>query len=137
MLVECKKLFACNLSFYFVYDMFTLGVWLLKCCKNNFYVISKYISIQSNIFSLNQNIFAFKIKYFHLYNFFLIQLKYFFYHRNFSFDTFYTPLTISGLPFLFAKVRILLSVYKLFSRHGVVRKLLRRIRNNRILCNET
>ena len=55
---------------------------------------------------------------------------------NFSFDTF--PVTISGLPFLFVKFRILVSVYKLKgSQNDVVRKLLRRIQNIRIMCNES
>ena len=53
---------------------------------------------------------------------------------NFSFDSFLV--TMSGLPFLFAKVRILLAVYKLNSI-TVVRKLLTRIQNIRILCNES
>ena len=81
-------------------------------------MISKYIFIQSKQICIQKEIFV-------IYNFFFIQLKYFFNYMNFSFDTFLV--TISGLPFLFGKVRILLSVYKLNS--SMFKKLLRRIHN--------
>ena len=64
-------------------------------------MISKYIFIQSKQICIKKT--------FLLYNFLKIVL----YHMNFPFDTFLV--TISGLPFLFAKVRILLSVCKLKS----------------------
>ena len=76
--------------------------------KINFYSI-KYMYINISMFSFNQNKFIFKKKYFCYITFFSIQLN-FFYYINFSFDTFLV--TISGLPFLFGKVRILLSAYK-------------------------
>ena len=140
-------------------------VWLLKCCKKNFYVISKYIFIQSNKFIFikvnfyikiyfhsikinfysikyicmiskyilfNQNKFQFNKIYLWYQNIFLFSqnkfvfkkkrfcyityfhpIKIFLYYMNFSFDTFLV--TISGLLFLFARVRILLSVCKLKS----------------------
>ena len=64
--------------------------------------------IEINIL-FNQNKFVLKKKYFYYITFFHL-IKYFFYYMNFSFDTFLV--TVSGLPFLFAKIRILLSVYK-------------------------
>ena len=73
----------------------------------NFYLIkficmiSRYIFIQSNLYS-KRNIFVFLL--------FFYPIKIYFYYMNFSFDTFLV--TMSGLSFLFAKVRILLSVYK-------------------------
>ena len=130
-------------------------VWLLKCCKNNFYVISKYIFLQSkeiyiqqkmfiwyqNIFSSNQNKFLFNkiylydIKiYFHSIeiNFFskiyiYIFLLYEFFIRYFSSDY------ICSSIFICKSQNFTFSVYK----HDVVRKLLRRIQNIIILCNES
>ena len=55
----------------------------------------------------NQNKFVFKKKCFY-YTTFLHPIKIIFLNMNFSFDTFLVA--ISDLPFLFAKVRILLSV---------------------------
>ena len=75
--------------------------------KINFYSIkyifmrSIYVFIQSKQYCIQKAIFL-------LYNIFH-PIKYFFY-MNFSFDTFLV--TISALPFLFAKGRILLSLYK-------------------------
>ena len=60
-----------------------------------------FYSIKTNLYS-KRNIFV-------IYAFFH-PIKTFFYYMNFSFDTFLV--TISGLPFLFVKVRISLSVYK-------------------------
>ena len=65
------------------------------------------------MFSFNQNKFVIKKKCFYYIAFFH-PIKISFYYMSFSFDTFLV--TISGLPFLFAKVRCLLSVYKLNSR---------------------
>ena len=67
-------------------------------------MISKYIFIHSKQICI-PNCFYY-ITFFH-------PIKIFLYYMNFSFDTFLV--TISGLPFLFAKVRILLSVCKLKS----------------------
>ena len=61
-------------------------------------MISNYILIQSRQNCINYIFYSIKIC---------------FYYMNFSFDTFLV--TISGLPFLFAKVRISLSVCKLNS----------------------
>ena len=66
-------------------------------------MISKYIFIQPKQVCIQKEIFL-------LNNFFLDPVKIFFV-MNFSFDTFLV--IISGPPFLFANVRILLSVYKL------------------------
>ena len=69
-------------------------------------MISKYIFIQSKQICIK--------KYIYIYIFYYItffhSIKIFLYYMNFSFDNFLV--TISGLPFLFAKVRILLSVCK-------------------------
>ena len=89
-------------------------LWLLKSCRKNFYVISKYIFIQSKYISFNQNEFVFKKIYIYIYfkKYILFHLfKMFVHYMNFSFDTFLV--TISGLPFLFSKVTVLFSVYKL------------------------
>ena len=67
----------------------------------------KYVFMISNIFSFSQNKFVFNTKYFHFIAF-SYPIKIFFYRMNFSFDTFLV--TITDLLFLFAKVRILLSV---------------------------
>ena len=64
-----------------------------------------YIFIQSKQICIQK-------KYFYYVTFFH-PIKTFLYYMSFSFDTFLV--TISGLPFLFAKVRILLSVCKLKS----------------------
>ena len=104
--------------------------WLLKCCKNEnsydmkiyfhsikitFYLIKyifiispflydiKYISFQSNKFVFS------KKRFYHIY--FFHSSKIYFYYMNFLFNNF--PVSTSGLPFLFTKERILLSVYKL------------------------
>ena len=69
-------------------------------------MISKYIFIQSKQICIQ------KKKTFLLYNFFH-PIKIFSYYLSFPFDTFLV--TISGLPVLFEKVRILLSVCKLKS----------------------
>ena len=69
-------------------------------------MISKYIFVESKELCIQKEIFL-------LHNFSFIHLKYFFYYMNFSFYTFLV--TISGLPFLFAKVRLLISVYELNS----------------------
>ena len=61
------------------------------------------------IFIQSKQIFIQK-KYFYYITFFH-PIKIFLYYMSFSFDNFLV--TISGLPFLFAKVRILLSVCKL------------------------
>ena len=107
----------------------------IKICfhsiKINFYsikyicMVSKYILFNQNKFQFNkiylwyqniflfsQNKFVFKKKRFYYITYFH-PIKIFLYYMNFSFDTFLV--TISGLPFLFAKVRILLSVCKLKS----------------------
>ena len=68
-------------------------------------MISKHIFIQSKQICIQK-------KYFYCITFFH-PIKIFLYYMNFSFDTFLV--TISGLPFLFAKVRILLSARKLKS----------------------
>ena len=60
-----------------------------------------FYSIKTNFYSK---------KYFYYITFFH-PIKIFLYYMSFSFDNFLV--TISGLPFLFAKVRILLSVCKL------------------------
>ena len=62
------------------------------------------------IFSPSQNKFVSSRKHFyHIY--FFHSSKIYFYYMNFSLNTFLV--SISGLPFVFAKVRILLPVYKL------------------------
>ena len=68
-------------------------------------MMSKYFLIQS------KQICILKKRFYYIT--FLHAIKIFLYYMNFSFDTF--VVTISGLPFLFAKVRILLSVYELNS----------------------
>ena len=68
-------------------------------------MITKYIFVRSEQI-------LFKNKYFYYITFFN-PIKIFFDYINFLFDTFLV--TVSGLPFLFSKVRILLSVYKLNS----------------------
>ena len=127
---------------------------MLKCYKKNFYVISKVLrqfpprkiapnlnpnpnrnpnlgkiflrgncpdtDIKTYFYSIKVNL-EFKQKYFY-YKLFLHPIKIFFYYMNFSFDTFLV--TISGLPFLFAKVRILLSVSKLNSSTMVGHRIL-------------
>ena len=65
-----------------------------------------------NIFLFNQNKFVFEEKHFYYLTFFH-PVKIPFYYMKFSFNAFLA--TISGLPILFAKVRILLSLYKLNS----------------------
>ena len=67
-------------------------------------MISKYIFIQSKQICIKKAVFY--ITFFH-------PSKIFLYYMNFSCDTF--QVTISGLPFLFAKVRILISVCTLNS----------------------
>ena len=68
-------------------------------------MISKYILIQSKQIVFN------KI-YFHYITFFFIQVKYMdFYYMDFSLNTFLV--SISSLPFVFTKVRTVLSLYKL------------------------
>ena len=66
-------------------------------------MISKYIFIQSRQICIKKKCFCY-IAFFH-------PFEIFFCYINFPFDTFLVA--ISGLPFLFAKVRILLSVCKL------------------------
>ena len=74
------------------------------------FIISPFSSWYQNIFSFSQNKFAFSKKYF--YHMYLSHSnKIYFYYMNFSLNTFLV--SISGLPFVFAKVRILLSVCKL------------------------
>ena len=60
-------------------------------------MISKYI------FKRNQKKFVFKKKYFS-YIYFFHPIKMFFYYMNFPSNTFLV--TISGLPYLFEKVRV-------------------------------
>ena len=80
--------------------------------KINFYSIKYICVISKYIFKRYQKKFVFKKKYFY-YIIFFHPINIFFYYMNFPFDTFLV--TISGLPYLFVKVRILLSVYKLNS----------------------
>ena len=67
-------------------------------------MISKYIFIHSKQIRIPKKKRFYYITFFH-------PIKVFLYYMNFSSDTFLV--TISGLPFLFAKARILLSVCKL------------------------
>ena len=71
-----------------------------------FYMISKYFFIQSKKICIQKKIFF-------SHNFFFNPIRIFFYYMKFSFDAFLV--TMSGLSFLFAKVRILFTVYKLNS----------------------
>ena len=91
-----QKEFLCDIKLYFY--AIKINLYSIKYI----YMTSKYIFIQTNKF-------VFKKKYF-CYTTFFRPIKIFYYYMNFSFDTF--PMTVSGPSFLFAKVRILLSVYK-------------------------
>ena len=74
------------------------------------FIISTFFSWNQNISLLNQNKFVFSKKcFYHVFFFHWSQI--FFHCMNFLFNTFLV--SISGLPFVFAKVRILLSVCKL------------------------
>ena len=88
------------------------------------FILSPFFPWYQNIFLFNQNKFLFNKIYFHYITLFSITSKYIFiqsyffhsskicfYYTNFSLNTFLV--SISGLPFVFTKVRILLSVCKL------------------------
>ena len=94
-----QKEFLCDIKIYF-YSI-----------KINFYSIKYIYDIKIYFYSIKTNLYS-KKQTFLLYNFFH-PIKIFLYYLSFPFDTFLV--TISGLPFLFAKVRILLSVCKLKS----------------------
>ena len=78
--------------------------------------IKKFIWYE-NTFSFNQNKFVFNEIYFHYITFFhdikiyFHSIKIYFYYMNFSLNTFLV--SISGLPFVFTKGRILILVCKL------------------------
>ena len=85
--------------------------------NQNKFVFKKYIFIISPLFSWNQKRFySVKINFHSVRNIFIIYTffhssKIYFYYMNFSLNTFLV--SVSGLPFVFTKVRILLSVCKL------------------------
>ena len=100
----------------FIISVFFHGIKCFHSIKTNLYSI-KYIFIiapffpwYQNIFSFSQNKFVFSKKHFH-YMYFFHSSKIYFYYMNFSLNTF--MVNISGLPFVFTKARILLSVCKL------------------------
>ena len=78
--------------------------------KTNLYS-TKYIYMTSD-YKFNGNRLASSQQYFN-YIYFFHSSKIFFYYMNFSSNTFL--MSISGLPFVFTKVKILLSVCKLNS----------------------
>ena len=81
-----------------------------------FFIILLFFSCYQDIFLLNQKNFVFNKKYFYHIHIFSFK-KNIFYYVNFSFITFLV--SISGLPFVFTKVRFLDSVRKLNSTTGV------------------
>ena len=74
------------------------------------FIISPFSSWYQNIFSFSQNNLRSVRNIFTIYTFFHSS-KIYFYFMNFLLNTFLV--SISGLPFAFAKIRILLSVCKL------------------------
>ena len=93
-----QKEFLCIIKIYF------------HSIKINFYLIKYIYDIKIYFYSFKTNLYSKKKKRFYYITFFH-PIKVFLYYMNFSSDTFLV--TISGLPFLFAKARILLSVCKL------------------------
>ena len=106
-------------------------IMVAKCCKNknsydmkicfhlikiilylikHIFIISPFSSWYQNIFSFSQNNLRSVRNIFTIYTFFHSS-KIYFYFMNFLLNTFLV--SISGLPFAFAKIRILLSVCKL------------------------
>ena len=110
-------------------------IWLLKCCKSkNFYDINLFNQnkvVFNEIFFLSYYCFlhviqiyfcSIKIILYSIRNIFTIYIffhsrKIFFYYMNFSFITFLV--SMSGLPFVFTKVKALVSVSKLNSTTGM------------------
>ena len=121
---KIRKLFEFIASFGVSY-----GCWMLQKQKfiwyekiflfnQNKFVYNKvyfhYITVFSryqDIFSFSQNKSIFSNKHFYHVYIFFHSIKIYFYHMSFSLNTFLV--SIAGLPFVFKKVRILLSVCKL------------------------
>ena len=104
MLKWCKNKNSDDMTIYF--HSVKIILYLIK----HIFIISPFFPWYQNIFSFSQNKFVFSKKHFH-YMYFFHSSKIYFYYMNFSLNTF--MVNISGLPFVFTKARILLSVCKL------------------------
>ena len=88
------------------FHLIKIILYLIK----HIFIISPFSSWYQNIFSFSQNNLRSVRNIFTIYTFFHSS-KIYFYFMNFLLNTFLV--SISGLPFAFAKIRILLSVCKL------------------------
>ena len=112
MLLLNQSKFVFN-KIYFHYIKIFITILYFHSIKTNFYSIKYILIISLILFLFNQKKLYLMKNIFIIYSFFFIQVEYFSYYMNFSFNTFLV--STSGLPFVFTKDKILISKCKLTS----------------------